>query len=109
MDHPRDAEDFTRRADDVLARLAETNRRLDAIEAARSPFAGKALLSVDEAMLISNLARRTIVKAITAGHLVSGVVGRARRITPEALDNYLHGRRPDPNTAPKFKVREHGV
>ena len=49
------------------------------------------LLKVEEAARSLGLSRSALYPKITSGELASVTIGTARRVTPEALDEYVKG------------------
>jgi excisionase family DNA binding protein len=99
------------------AQLAALAQRVDAIEKgrlvtmspstpAREALGKQALLSPDEAAIVSGLSRRSMDRAIASGKLASTRVGSNRRISAEALDRYMRGLPADRSTAPKLRIIE---
>ena len=59
--------------------------------------------NIEEAMFASGLSRRTLDRAMASGQLPSAFVAGRRRISPAALERFMAGLPPDPNTAPRMK------
>jgi len=60
--------------------------------------------TVDEAMFASGLSRRSLTWAMESGRLPSALVMGRRRISPDALERFMKGLPPDPETAPRMRV-----
>jgi hypothetical protein len=59
--------------------------------------------TVEEAMFARGLSRRSLTRAMERGQLPSAFVMGRRRISPDALERFMQGLPPDPNTAPRMK------
>jgi hypothetical protein len=60
--------------------------------------------TVDEAMFASGLSRRSLTRAMESGQLPSAFVMGRRRISPDALERFMRGLPPDPDTTPRMRA-----